>query len=359
MNKDVRIIISAFGVHMGGGLVLLEALVREIGHYKNTLLIDERLKGKEIFNNYNSQSNIIFIKRNFYSRFIGLHKYISKEDKDAVLLCFNGLPPIFKRPVKVISFIQSPHFIGEQVGVKYPFLTRMRFVIEYMWLYFGIKNCDEVWVQSNAIKRGVLRKFSSVSIRVMSLVDDSLYINNNILADLNMDDIEKYHDYRFFYPADAVAHKNHKNLLITWYELSKKGLYPKLVLTLHEHEFDLIKSELKIMDYDFSNVINLGRISREHVLLELKNSSALIFPSLAETFGLPLLEARIAGIPIIASELDYVREICDPDESFNPRSYFSILDAVLRFLNVPKTSLADLCDAKNFIDKLLVLEPKK
>jgi glycosyltransferase involved in cell wall biosynthesis len=57
----------------------------------------------------------------------------------------------------------------------------------------------------------------------------------------------------------------------------------------------------------------------------------LIYPSLFESFGLPLLEARQAGLPIIAAELDYVRDIVEPVVSFDPESALSIARAVMRY----------------------------
>jgi glycosyltransferase involved in cell wall biosynthesis len=59
-------------------------------------------------------------------------------------------------------------------------------------------------------------------------------------------------------------------------------------------------------------------------------SSVLIYPSLFESFGLPLLEARQVGLPIIAAERDYVRDVVEPVESFDPESSSSIARAVLR-----------------------------
>ena len=37
---------------------------------------------------------------------------------------------------------------------------------------------------------------------------------------------------------------------------------------------------------------------------------ALCFPSIAEGFGLPLLEAMAAGLPVVASDIDVVDEVC-------------------------------------------------
>jgi glycosyltransferase involved in cell wall biosynthesis len=59
---------------------------------------------------------------------------------------------------------------------------------------------------------------------------------------------------------------------------------------------------------------------------------ALIFPSLSETLALPILEARSLGLPILAAERDYVRDVVDPNETFDPESAHSIMRAVLRFL---------------------------
>ena len=65
-----------------------------------------------------------------------------------------------------------------------------------------------------------------------------------------------------------------------------------------------------------------------------------------------MLEARAAGLPIITGELDYVRDIVDPDETFDPRSPLSIARAVRRFLDRPEERLrAD--DASRFLERLL------
>ncbi len=60
--------------------------------------------------------------------------------------------------------------------------------------------------------------------------------------------------------------------------------------------------------------------------------TALIFPSKTESLGLPLIEAASAGLPIIASELDFVRDVCVPNETFDPYSSTSISRAVKRLL---------------------------
>ena len=42
-----------------------------------------------------------------------------------------------------------------------------------------------------------------------------------------------------------------------------------------------------------------------------KSCDALVFPSYIETYGLPLIEAASLGVPIIAADLPYAREVLE------------------------------------------------
>jgi glycosyltransferase involved in cell wall biosynthesis len=96
----------------------------------------------------------------------------------------------------------------------------------------------------------------------------------------------------------------------------------------------------------------MGSLSHGDVLKLYKDMGALIYPSTFESFGLPLIEARQAGLPVLASELDYVRDVIDPEQSFDPYSATSIARAVKRFMAVDEL-LLPLLDAKGFLDKII------
>ena len=78
------------------------------------------------------------------------------------------------------------------------------------------------------------------------------------------------------------------------------------------------------------------------------SSRALIYPSLSESFGLPLIEAKIFNLPILASELDFVRDVCSPVFSFDPNSPLSISNAVKRYLKIPFTT-QKILSSKSFL----------
>ena len=122
-------------------------------------------------------------------------------------------------------------------------------------------------------------------------------------------------------------------MIEAWCLLSEEQLYPKLVLT--------IDGETSLHNYIEKQVGNYGlnieikpNLDRKELLSLYNQATALIFPSLFESYGLPIIEANQHELPIIASELDYVRDILDPVETFDPHSARSICRSVKRFLKV-------------------------
>jgi glycosyltransferase involved in cell wall biosynthesis len=99
------------------------------------------------------------------------------------------------------------------------------------------------------------------------------------------------------------------------------------------------------------NVTNVGIISAQELERVYKQSLALIYPSEFESLGLPLIEARCAGLPILASERDYVRDAVDPEETFDPGSPVSIARAVKRFLGIPEKPLP-VMDPREYLSKI-------
>jgi glycosyltransferase involved in cell wall biosynthesis len=60
-------------------------------------------------------------------------------------------------------------------------------------------------------------------------------------------------------------------------------------------------------------------------------ATALVFPSLYEGFGFPLVEAMSSGAPVVASDIPSSREVCsDCAEYFQPRDPDGCVQAILR-----------------------------
>lgn len=84
-------------------------------------------------------------------------------------------------------------------------------------------------------------------------------------------------------------------------------------------------------------IIETGPLERDEELAILyQKASVLIFPSLCEGFGFPLLEALAAGCPVAASDIPIFREIAnDSALFFNPQNPESLAQTVRDLLDNP------------------------
>jgi glycosyltransferase involved in cell wall biosynthesis len=156
----------------------------------------------------------------------------------------------------------------------------------------------------------------------------------------------------FLYVASGEPHKNHRNLMEAWVLLAMEGIRPGLYLTLDKNGFSDLCGWIEDRIKNFGlNVTNVGSISAQDLERVYKESLALIYPSDFESLGLPLIEARCAGLPILAAERDYVRDAVDPEETFDPGSPVSIARAVKRFLEIPEKPLP-VMDAREWLSKI-------
>jgi glycosyltransferase involved in cell wall biosynthesis len=349
MTAHRRLLISAFGIHMGGGLVLLKALLSASTMQTREVLIDSRIASS--LGNVRCGVETQAVSRSLWQRLLALTQLARRAKSTDTLLCFNSLPPLVRSKAFVVTYVQAPHFVGAHAGISYPPLTRLRLAIERLWFDRGLRFSNELWVQTRTMADALLASNPECTVRVVPLVDQTLSTALRELSDVR--DRPDERQLSFFYPADGVGHKNHERLVLAWKQLVQSDMAPKLSLTLHPHEFVRVAAKTGVSMADLPCVENLGRISREEVLAEMSRSSALIFPSLAETFGLPLLEARMLGKPILAAERDFIRDVCSPAETFDPESPRSIANAVRRFIHGGDEMASQFFSPSEFVERLL------
>jgi glycosyltransferase involved in cell wall biosynthesis len=119
----------------------------------------------------------------------------------------------------------------------------------------------------------------------------------------------------FFYPANFWVHKNHEVLLIAYqFYLGRCAGQQKweLVLTGHWDErarlLRTIADDLGIS----AHVKFMGHVSEKDLARLYSSASCLVFPSLHEGFGIPIVEAMSFGLPIICGRETSIPEIAGP-----------------------------------------------
>jgi glycosyltransferase involved in cell wall biosynthesis len=115
----------------------------------------------------------------------------------------------------------------------------------------------------------------------------------------------------FFTPNQFWPHKNHITLLKAAKNVKEKGLDIKLVFSGRYNQEDKHVKMLQqyILDNDLSdNIIFLGFIDRKEQLCLMKNSLAIVQPSLFEGWNTGVEDAKALGKFLILSDLEVHRE---------------------------------------------------
>lgn len=343
----MRLIIHAPNVHQGGGKTLLLNLITACGQRssKCLALIDGRLDLPVLPRHI----EIIRFPPTIIGRVAAELQLKARVEPVDTVLCMGNLPPLFQlRARNVILFLQNRYLLDALSTSGFSLSVRVRTTIERFWLRKKTCNVQKIVVQSPSMAQAVRRRL--VMTPVIAPFATATF---NGLATTKCQPAHDANEAAFVYIASGEPHKNHLKLVEAWILLSESGIRPLLRLTLNpEHHAELVTwIEAQCRKFKL-RIENTGEISPEQLSKVYSESTALIYPSLAESLGLPLLEARSHGMPIIASERDYVRDAVTPLQTFDPESPLSISRAVRRFLGVTEPELK-IRSAVEFLDMLL------
>lgn len=345
----MRLIIHAPNVHRGGGRTLLLSVLDAARKRPSSMaFLDQRL---EIPAELNRELSITRVVPTIMGRLSGewaLRRAVQATDR---VLCFGNLPPLFRVGRRVFVFLQNRYLIDRCPLDGFPSRVKWRLMIERLWLRRCRAHAETFIVQTQSMQQLAVSALGQAAEVMAVFPEPSGYQRRKPQGGADRTTM-----YDFLYVATGEPHKNHSNLIEAWKILAAAGLYPSLCLTIAERDcsdlFQLIEKVTR--DYKL-NLFNVTAASPTEVRCLYSQARAMIYPSFMESFGIPLVEARQAGLPILASELDYVRDIVDPEEAFDPRSPQSIARAVKRFLQVPELPLPILsCDA--FVDRLVAVQ---
>lgn len=342
-------ILHAPNVHTGGGLVLLQAL---LSHWPadrpRVALLDERARD---LIELPPAVEVNWVRPSPGSRLAAEWTLRRVAHRGDTVLCFHGLPPLLPMPARILVFQQNRHLLGLSRLSGFKPRTALRLAVERLWAWLLRHRPDAYVVQTPSMARALQDWHGGpVRVHVLPFVDDWTPPARSAAP-----------RWDFVYVADGEAHKNHARLLQAWRILAEQGYRPSLALTLSRRDEALAREVEALRQRHGLAIEDLGPLARPAVLGLYGDARALIYPSIAESFGLPLLEALRCGLPILAADLDYVRDVCRPTLVFDPLAPDAIAAAVRRFLEAqPAPRPAEpadgrLCDAGDFwraIDRL-------
>lgn len=297
---------------------------------------------------------VVRVKPSILGRLLAECLLAAKVDPDDTVLCFGNLPPLFNVAGRVVVFLQNRYLIEDASLRGRLIKVSMHLRFERIWLKMRAGTVDEFIVQTQSMKEALAHYLSNVKMKPVFCIRIQPFVSREFQScQAQVDGThEKSTVYDFVYVASGECHKNHRLLIDAWIRLAQEGCQPSLALTIDVARFpdlcDLIETQKRIHHL---RIENKGVLPQSKVVDLYRCCGALIYPSILESFGLPLIEAKNLGLAVLAGELDYVRDILNPDETFDPNSAVSIARAVKRFGDLEEQALR-IVDADAFVDSL-------
>ena len=338
-------IVNALRINSGGGLVYFSFLHNEIDKKNNFVFLDYRIKNNlkkfkyartvYVKNNLSGWFLILFFRSKFYIRNLIDSKLFNKS-KILSEFCINGYPPFIRFPfIKSKISILCQNKLIFAYDIKYfSFFQKVKYLYFYRILFFlFLKNTDNLIVQTQTMKKIVEDNLKNQNVYLEDKFWRNLKINNffNGLKNPENKNIKGIEipisnfiesQLTFFYPSAFYPYKNHKNLIYAFKEISEIfGNKIKLILTLSKED---LPSSMKSFNFLFFT----GKVNIFDIHAIYQRVDYLIFPSLLESLGLPLIEANLYDLPIICSRRDYVFDVCEPLLTFNPENIEEIKESL-------------------------------
>lgn len=344
-----RFFLHATNVHHGGGATLLRAvLLACLPDLAVSAQLDTRMR---LPSGLAKNTTIRLVKPSLWGRLRAEWWLVKTAASNDTILCFGNLPPLFRTAGRVMVLIQNRYLIDSASLKGFPLKARLRLQIERWWLSAMAANANAFIVQTPTMA-AILRasgKARGKPVYVLPFVS----VSDGYQRLLAQPPAVEGANGVFLYVGSGEPHKNHRQLIEAWCLLAQEGRRPSLWLTLESHANSDLCAWLDKKKRDYGlNVHNLGWQSQAQISQLYTQAQALIYPSTFESFGLPLIEARQAGLAVIASELDFVRDVVDPEQVFDPQSPVSIARAVKRFIGASEEALP-LLNAAEFMNSLL------
>lgn len=239
-----------------------------------------------------------------YFDYMYLPKIMKKTKYDAVYSMQNTFP-LWLKSSNVKKFLlvhQSIQYYKGAItlfsleGIK---LNIRKWIIGFL-INRSLKFTDYVFVQSQWMKRTIVEelKHKAPQIDIVATFNDSSEENS----------LNKTYKSNYFYPAGSSLLKNHLFLISAWINLRiEYGMNPRLYLTINENDNNTTRRIARLIKKYELNIKLTGYLNHDE-MDEIYKKSILVYPSLIETYSIPLYEGKNYNSMILALDRDYSRE---------------------------------------------------
>lgn len=250
------------------------------------------------------------------------------------------LPILMKNKVKTVLTIHDIVHVLFPLTMNIPTL-----VMERLLMRLSLRKADYVIADSASTASGI-QKYYKVKPEKLGVV----YPGTPVLLERDYSPVpedEKLPGKYFLFVGTLEPRKNLKSILDAFalLDLERTDVHLVVVGTRGWKNNNVMRS-LKTHRYR-SRVHFTGYVNNARLAFIYKNSICLIYPSIYEGFGFPILEAMSLGVPVITSDVSSMPEIAgDAALLVNPNDIDSLADAMSKI--IAQDEIRNILKAKGY-----------
>lgn len=331
------LLVDAIYINNGGGKVLLDYL---IDSFEKTglevfYLLDERIKNQPYA--IKESNRVSYMSSSFMQR---IKFYRNNRDKFQKIFILGNIPPPIKTNATVYTYFHNSIYID--VPNDFSWVEKIKYKLKVAIIKYTSKNTNFWFVQSKTMEDQFVEKFSQKE--KISIVP--FYPEYSINKSFERECV------RFLYVSNAQSNKNHIRLIDAFCNAYDKAKVGRLVVTVNQ-DYPHILQRIEQAQKENYPIDNIGFVDKNDLIEQYQKAQYIIFPSLAESFGLGIIEGISMGCKVIGADLPYTYAVCTPSLVFNPLMINSIEEAILKALEIELPFSSS--KTKNEIDKLVKL----
>lgn len=205
-----------------------------------------------------------------------------------------------------------------------------RFIYKLIWFTLPSYRCNKIIAISKESKRQLI-KYAKIPAKKIKVIHDPV---NDLFKPISITQKEKKKALHNPTGKKTILHisngNSNKNTIRIAKALSDLDIKYIRIGTLNSNE-------LKILQDNKTDCLFLNKISSEKLCRIYNSVDCLIFPSLVEGFGLPVIEAQKCECPVITSNISSLPEVAGSGAMFvNPHYVDEIRTGILKVLNDSK-----------------------
>lgn len=318
MSPKPIIVISATRFFQGGTLVVVNECLKYLSaHYSKDYTIKALVFKQELYEEIpgidwvqfpRARKSIIY---RLYDEYIGFNR-LSRKWKPVLWLSLQDSTPTVQAKVRVVYYHNPLLLKPKSLNLwrHQPRLEVLRLLYKYIYTS-GIQRNNFVITQQEAVAAFLTANYqlNKQKVWVFPPVSYLLPVNRQA-ANKNLQKSQAQSGnspYTFIFPATAFYYKNHALIVEACHLLSAKGLKFKVLLTINGTENSHVRKLVSAAHITLPQIQFLGFLDRTVLFSYYAQADCMLFPSLLESWGLPLTEFAALGKPILCADLPYSR----------------------------------------------------